>query len=247
MNDNKASKLRFYWIAFMTGVYTVWTCLNIILSAMFYKKHRQFIDKVLFNWSINLLKLIQVKVKTVGLERFPRQSDRPIVVMCNHSSLYDIPISVIALKTSLRMLTKSELYKIPIMGAALRGGEFVSIDRKNREQSMKDLEVAKEKMASGIILWVAPEGTRSRNGKLAKFKRGGFHLALDTKALIVPIVIKDIHKVQGGTNLELRLNQEIEVEICEPIDTIDFSSNERKELVNKVRQRMLVALNQTDG
>jgi 1-acyl-sn-glycerol-3-phosphate acyltransferase len=167
--------------------------------------------------------------------------------MCNHSSLYDIPISAVALKTSLRMLTKKELYKIPIFSSALRRGEFVSIDRQNREQSFKDLKNAKEKMLDGIVLWVAPEGTRSIDGKLAKFKRGGFHIALESKALIVPLVIKDIHKVQAGNELSLYLNQEIEVELCEPVDAAKYTLEKRKELVNEVRKRMLEKLNQPES
>ena len=76
-------------------------------------------------------------------------------------------------------------------------------------QSLKDLDDAKSKMLDGITLWMAPEGTRSKDGKLAKFKRGAFHIAIDTKALILPIAVKDIHKVQAGDDLSLYLNQEL--------------------------------------
>jgi 1-acyl-sn-glycerol-3-phosphate acyltransferase len=245
--QKKANKFRFCWIAFMTGVYTVWACVKIVVGSYTVKNFRPYVNKVMYKWSSRLLGLIGVKVKVTGPNKLPDQTERPIIVMCNHSSLYDIPISAVALNTSLRMLTKKELFSIPIFGAGLRRGEFISIDRNNREQSLKDLEKAKEKLLSGVVLWVAPEGTRSKDGKLGKFKRGGFHIALESKALIVPIVVKDIHKVQAGNNLDLYLNQEIEVELCEPVDAAQYTLEQRKELVIDVRKRMLDKLNQTES
>jgi 1-acyl-sn-glycerol-3-phosphate acyltransferase len=246
-NNKKANKLRFIWIAFMTGVYTVWACLKIVSGSYMVKSFRPYVDRIMFKWASRLLGLIGVKVKVVGRQHLPQKSERPVIVMCNHSSLYDIPISAVALNTSLRMLTKKELFSIPIFGAGLRRGEFISIDRNNREQSLKDLERAKEKLLSGVVLWVAPEGTRSKDGKLGTFKRGGFHIALDSKALIVPLVVKNVHKVQAGNNLDLYLNQEIEVELCEPVDAADYRLEQRKELVLDVRKRMLDKLEQSEG
>ncbi|TQV86534.1 lysophospholipid acyltransferase family protein [Aliikangiella coralliicola] len=244
MTGKKASKLRFCWIAFMTGVFTFWYSMKVILGSFVSRDFRTYVNKTMYRWAEKLLGLIQVKVNVIGLDNMPSSGQRPVIVMCNHSSLYDIPISAVALNTSLRMLTKKELFKIPVFATALRKGEFVSVDRNNREQSRMDLKIARQKMLDGIILWVAPEGTRSKDGKLAKFKRGGFHLALDTEALIVPMVIKDIHKVQAGDDLTLYLGQEISVEVCKPIDAAEFSVEERRALVSKVRNRMLSALDQ---
>ena len=228
----------------MTGVYTFRYSIAVIVGTYFAKQRRAYVDHAMKQWALKLLRLIRVTVRVVGRENMPLQGERPIIVMCNHSSLYDIPISAVALDTSLRMLAKKELFKIPVFAAALKRGEFVSIDRQNREQSLKDLSVAKAKMLDGIILWVAPEGTRSRYGKLLPFKRGAFHLALDTKALIVPLIIKDIHKVQGGKDLTLHINQEIEVEICKPIDAGRYTIETRRALINEVRNRMLRRLGQ---
>ncbi|TQV76558.1 1-acyl-sn-glycerol-3-phosphate acyltransferase [Aliikangiella marina] len=242
MSGRRISKLHFYWILVMTGVYTFYHCIIVIAGSFLASKKRALVDKQLFNWSKHLLGLVKVRVNVIGLENMPQKGDRPIIVMCNHSSLYDIPISAVALNTSLRMLAKKELYRIPVFSAALRRGEFLSIDRQNREQSVKDLQIAKEKMLDGIILWVAPEGTRSRDGKVAPFKRGAFHVALDTGALIVPLAIKDIHKVQSGKDLTLYIDQDIEVEVCKPVDATQYSADERRKLVDTVRNKIIEAL-----
>lgn len=246
MSGRKISKLRFYWIAFMTGVYTLYYSMKVIIGSIIIKKSRALVDRAMLAWASKLLGLIQVRVKVTHADKMPAKGSGPVIVMCNHSSLYDIPISAVALNTSLRMLAKKELFKIPIFATALKRGEFVSIDRHNRDQSMKDLQNAKEKMLDGIILWVAPEGTRSKDGRIAKFKRGAFHVALDTGAVIVPIAIKDIHKVQGGKDLTLCIDQEIEVEICDPIDASQYNLESRRELVHAVRTKMLTALNQQE-
>ncbi len=244
MSGRKITSLRFYWISLMTGVITFWYSLKVIVGSIFVRKIRPLVDQAMYIWASKLLNLIQVRVVVTGREHMPANNQRPVLIMCNHTSLYDIPVSAVALNTSLRMLAKKELFKIPIFSSALRRGEFLSIDRNNREQSIKDLKNAKTKMLDGIILWVAPEGTRSKNGRLGQFKRGGFHIALDAGALIIPLVIKNIDKVQSGDNLTLTIDQDVNVEICEPVDTANYSYEQRKKLVQDVRNRMLTALGQ---
>ena len=244
MSSKQAGKLRFYWIAFMTGVYTLWSCTKIIIGSFIVKNYRPYIDRIMNKWARRLLGLIGVTTNVIGIGNIPGKGERPVIVMCNHSSLYDIPVAINALNTSFRFVAKRELFKLPIFGSAIRKAEFVSIDRKNRDQAVKDLEDAKSKMLDGITLWMAPEGTRSKDGKLGKFKRGAFHIAIDTNALILPIAIKDIHKVQAGEDLSLYLNQEIQVEICKPVDAADYDESQRQKLVEEVRNRMLKALAQ---
>jgi len=240
---NEAGKLRFAWIASMTGIFTLLSCFKIIFGSLFKRLSISDVDQVMRWWATKLLGLVRVTTKVVGKENLP-DTGRRVIVMCNHSSLYDIPVAIAALDISFRFVAKKELFNIPIFGSALKRGGFLSIDRNNREQAVKDLNRAKEQMLKGIILWMSPEGTRSKDGKLAEFKRGGFHVAIETKAIIVPVVIKDIHKLQAGDELKLFLNQDIEVEICETVDSSEYDIENRRELINEVRQRMLTALHQ---
>jgi 1-acyl-sn-glycerol-3-phosphate acyltransferase len=247
MTQEKAGKIQLYYIAFMTGVYTLWSCIKIISGSFLVKNYRPYIDRIMTKWAERLLRLVSVEVSIVGEQNIKNVAkDRPVIVMCNHSSLYDMPVIILGLNTSFRFVAKKELYRIPIFGYAIRKAEFISIDRQNHEQAMKDLEDAKAKMLDGITLWMAPEGTRSKDGKLAKFKKGAFHIALDTQAVIVPAVIKDIHKLQAGNTIELYPKQNIEVEICKPIDAVGYTKEERGELILKVRESMLAALGQND-
>ena len=112
--------------------------------------------------------------------------------MSNHQSYYDIPLLYMTIpdKANLRMIAKKELFRIPLWGRGLKTAEFISIDRSDHEKSMESMEAAKEKMKSGNMIYLAPEGTRSRDGKLGEFKKGGFLLAIQTESIIIPIGLR---------------------------------------------------------
>jgi len=247
MRARKAGRFKLIYIISMSGIYTLWSCGKAIYGSYLVKDYRSYIDRVLNKWAVRIMALINVSIRVKGGNNLPIDSKRPVIVMCNHSSLYDVPVAILAIDSSFRFIAKKELFSIPIFGSAIKKGEIISIDRQSRTQAMKDLQRAKEKMLDGVTIWIAPEGTTTKDGKLAKFKKGGFHVAIDTSALIVPIVIKDIHKVQADYDLDIYTNQEIEVEICKPVDAENYKLSQRAELMNKVRTKMLTALGQEES
>jgi 1-acyl-sn-glycerol-3-phosphate acyltransferase len=175
----------------------------------------------------------------VGDSSLALPKGRPLVIMSNHSSLYDIPLIFVALPGSIRMLTKKELFSVPVWGRGLAAGEFVSINRHDHRQALRDLDAAKGKMAGGISLWVAPEGTRSRDGQLGDFKKGGFVLAIQTGALILPIGIRGARDIlPPKTFFRADLGRTAEVHIGAPIDAGAFSMDRRDALVGEVRERI---------
>jgi 1-acyl-sn-glycerol-3-phosphate acyltransferase len=188
-------------------------------------------------WSKRLLELIDLSYTVVGAERFAPTAGQATILMSNHQSLYDIPLVFVSLPGSIRMLTKKELFRVPIWGRGLRAGEFVSIDRRDRAQAMRDLAEARRKMEDGIVLWVAPEGTRSRDGRLGPFKKGGFMLALETGARIVPLGIRGARQVlSAGTFRGLNLGCSAEVRVGEPIDAGAYSRADRDRLMADVER-----------
>ncbi len=161
------------------------------------------------------------------------------IAMVNHRSLYDIPLSVLALPNSLRMLTKKELFKVPVWGQGLKAGEFVSIDRSDLEQAIKDLAEARRVMESGIVLWVAPEGTRSRDGKLGPFKKGGFVMAIESGATIIPVGINGSEKILPPKTFEFHIDQHVTINIGAPIEASRYTLDEKEGLMEEVRRAML--------
>jgi 1-acyl-sn-glycerol-3-phosphate acyltransferase len=116
--------------------------------------------------------------------------DRACVYMSNHQSNVDIPILYSVFPGTLRMVAKAELFKVPLWGRAMKEAGFVRVTRSgDRAEAMAAMEECGRAIGAGVNVWIAPEGTRSLDGKVAKFKKGGFILARDTKSDIVPVAI----------------------------------------------------------
>lgn len=217
----------------LTALYS----LLVLLRALFGQLNRAIVDKYVREWSAALLRLVRISLLVRG--EVPDFNDgRRYIVMCTHASHYDIPVSFVSLPGSVRMLAKKELFRIPLLGQAMRAAEFPSVDRGNRQQALADLRTAREMMERGIVLWAAPEGTRSPDGRLLPFKKGCFHLALDTEAVIVPVAIRGIHRVLPARTWQINLNQPVEVRVGQPIDTAGMARDDLGPLMVEVRKRM---------
>ena len=196
---------------------------------------RNYADGILRWWSTLLLKATGASWEVSNPHGVALATGRPYIIMSNHRSHYDIPLIFVSLPGSIRMLTKKELFKIPIWGSGLKAAEFISIDRHDHEQALKDLDEARKMMEGGIVLWVAPEGTRSRTGKLGEFKKGGFMLAIQMGAAIIPVGIKGSENILKPDTFDFYLDQKVHVEIGEPIDASRYGIEQRDELMQDVR------------
>jgi len=196
---------------------------------------RVYADKVLRSWSQRLLDIVRATYEVSNPHKVELVPGRPYIIMSNHRSHYDIPLIFVSFSGSIRMLTKKELFKVPIWGRALDAAEFLSVDRKNRPQAIKDMNIAKEKMEGGIVVWIAPEGTRSRNGSLGEFKKGGFVTAIQTGATIIPVGIKDSDRILKPDTWDFHLDKKAIVNIGSPIDASEYSMEERDRLIQDVR------------
>ena len=200
--------------------------------------HREDGDSRLRWWAAKILESVKLSYTAFNPFKVSFQPGKPYIIMCNHSSLFDIPLTFLGLPGSIRMLTKKELFRIPIWGKGMQVAEFIPIDRHNRQQAIQDLEVARRKMESGIILWVAPEGTRSRTGQLLPFKKGGFRLAMQTGAIIVPIGIRGTHEVLPPGTWDIRLKKHVEIHIGSPINTSEYEEKAPSQLMQDVEKQI---------
>lgn len=236
----QAGKIQSLYIILLTVLYTAEACFGAMLKHLCGNLNRQWVDNTLQRWTQRMIKLFQIHYRVVNPHHTEPQPGKPTIVMCNHSSLFDIPLSLLAFpKHSLRMLAKKELYRIPIMSQGMRLAEFPCIDRKNRHQAIKDLQVVERLLASGIVMWIAPEGTRSKNGKLASFKKGGFITAIQTGATIIPIGIRGAYGIIPSRTYQLNINLPAEIHIGEPVDASKFSLENKEALIDLVHQKML--------
>ncbi|HWL89673.1 MAG TPA: lysophospholipid acyltransferase family protein, partial [Polyangiaceae bacterium] len=173
-------------------------------------------DERLRSWSQKVVAHMRIDLDVRGRENL--EPGRTYLVMSNHQSHYDIPVLFAVLGGNIRMIAKQELFKIPIFGGAVRQAGFISIDRSNRRRAVESLAVARQALAGGVHVWIAPEGTRSRTGKLLPFKKGGFNLALDAKLAILPITIDGTKNILAPNTMRSRPGVAVKVMIHPPID-----------------------------
>lgn len=190
-------------------------------------------DARLRRWSQRLLDAAEVTRVVQHGER--AATDEVFVLMSNHRSLFDVPLLFDSFPRTLRMVAKTELFRVPIWGRAMREAGFIELDRHNKTRARDSLEVAKKRLAQGINVWIAPEGTRSRSGELGTFKTGGFHLALGTGLRILPVGIRGTEKILPADGARVSRGASVELEFGEPVDPAGYGREGRLELVKTVR------------
>lgn len=191
-------------------------------------------DRRLDRWSRRLLKQAGVTLVVRGGEGL--EPGEALVVMSNHQSLYDIPALYQALGIRLRMVAKKELFRVPIWSTAMRAAGFIELDRGDHQRAVESLARARQALQEGTSIWIAPEGTRSIDGQLGPFKQGGFHLALETGARILPVSIDGTRQVLAAHGTKVHRGKTVRVTLGDPIEAAAYGEDRRKELADAVRQ-----------
>jgi 1-acyl-sn-glycerol-3-phosphate acyltransferase len=119
---------------------------------------------------------------------------------------------------TIRMLGKKELFQIPLWGRGLRAAEFIEVDRSNHVRAVQSIEYAAKLIRDGVSIYLAPEGTRSRDGTIGKLKKGGFHLAVDTHTPIVPVAISGTIDILPRGGRVMHSGKRVEVTIGAPLE-----------------------------
>jgi 1-acyl-sn-glycerol-3-phosphate acyltransferase len=197
-------------------------------------------DLRLDGWAHELLRIAQATLEVRGADHVP--GGEALVVMSNHRSYYDIPAIFCAIPGRMRMVAKKELFRVPIFGRAMTEAGFVRIDRQARERAIESLARSRQLLAEGVRVWIAPEGTRSLDGRLGPFKSGGFHLALDAKVRILPVAIEGTERIVDPRTVVVRPGARVRVTILPPIDAPSYGHARRKELTAHVRGCIAEAL-----
>jgi 1-acyl-sn-glycerol-3-phosphate acyltransferase len=155
--------------------------------------------------------------------------------MANHQGAFDIFSLLGFLPVDFKWLAREEIFKIPILGWAMAAAGYISIDRKGKKKALKAVERAVAKIREGTSVLVFPEGTRSPDGKIHPFKKGGFTLAIKAGAPIVPISIRGSRDVLPRSSISVRPGT-IEIIVGKTIRTDDKSLADRADLMQAVRE-----------
>ena len=180
------------------------------------------------------LTLAGIRYRVWGRERVP---DTAVVFCSNHESNVDPAVLFEALHPQLHVLYKAELHRFPIMGTVFDVGGFVPIDRGDRDKAMASIAKGAETLRAGHSFLIFPEGTRSRTGHLLPFKKGGFIMAIQAQAPIVPVAIQGGRAAMKKGSAFVRPVR-VSVRIGTPIPTAGLTLDDRDVLIETVRREV---------
>jgi len=170
------------------------------------------------------------RVTVIGRENIP-----PGVCMfaANHTSNADAPAIVGAIPRRVAIFGRKSLFDIPVVGTAFRLAKFVPVDRENRDAALASVKQAVGYMKEGFSFLVYPEGTRSPDGRLQRFKKGTFAIAIEAGIQIVPVACAGAHRIMPKKSLIVRPGK-VTVRFGKPIDASAFTVEQRDELAQIV-------------
>ena len=161
------------------------------------------------------------RLRVEGREKLPWRG--PAVLVANHLSLLDILV-LYALFRPFKWVSKGELFRVPIVGWTLAINDYVRVWRGDPESVRQMLDHCKRHLARGTPVLLFPEGTRSRDGRLQRFKDGGFRLAMDVGCPVFPIAITGTYEALPKTGLSIRKGMRARVRVLDPISPADHPS-----------------------
>ncbi len=233
-------KIIFYWVIYplIRPFYLISVVLNtmilgtVIIIVSMFDRTGNFVHYIGKFWSLMNLFLSGTRVKLKHKEKI--EKGRTYIVMSNHQSLFDVWALIGKIPLQLRWIVKLEIRKIPIFGYALERMGHVYVDRKNRSAASNRLDEAARKIKGGTSVIIFPEGTRSKDGKLLRLRRGGAIIALKSGISILPVTVNGSRFALPKGTLDL-MPGKIEIIVGDAIDPNKFDADQPDALIEAAK------------
>jgi 1-acyl-sn-glycerol-3-phosphate acyltransferase len=186
-------------------------------------------------WSRMIARTVGARVRVHGAEHL--RPGASYVFLSTHQSYMDIPVMLGYLPAQLRIAAKREVFMIPFLGWHMRRAGHISINRGSTPEAVATLQRAAREVREGVSIFLYPEGTRSRDGSLQPFKKGGFKFAVQTGLPVVPVTIKGSRQVLPRDSIIFRPG-DVEMYVDAPIPTAGLADADLPALMQAVRDAM---------
>jgi 1-acyl-sn-glycerol-3-phosphate acyltransferase len=220
------------WIALSTVVLA-----SVVIVAMLISRSGRPADFIGRWWGRAIVWACGIDLEVLGLERLRR--GQSYVIISNHLSNFDIWCTLASMPFPLRFIAKKELLRIPIFGQALALSDHIVIDRDNPQAAIEKINDASASRRDGIGILFYAEGTRSRDGKVHEFKKGGVSLALRAGLPVVPMSVSGTRKFLPRGCKVIRPGGRVRLVLGEPIPTAGRAYEEREALNDQVRAQVV--------
>ena len=227
--------LRILWLALWAAIATLILAVPIITAGLLSRTGNLAfsLSKI---WAYTMLAVSFVRTEIKNRNRIhPKTS---YILISNHQSLYDILALVTTLGIQYRWFIKKEVLKIPLFGYGLYASRNIFIDRSNTASAIESINKGMERLPKGVSLMVFAEGTRSPDGRIHEFKKGGFVTAVRRKIPILPVTVNGSRRILPKGSLAFKPGK-IQVVIGNPIDTGGYTTESVDELMDRTRQTII--------
>ena len=191
-------------------------------------------------WAYTMLAVSFVRTEIKNKDKILKETS--YIIISNHQSHYDIITLVTTLGIQFRWIIKKEILKLPIFGYALYASRNIFIDRSNTTSAIESINKGFDRLPKGVSVMVFAEGTRSPDGQIHEFKKGGFITAVARKLPILPVTVNGSRRVMHKGSFTLKPGK-IQVVIGDPIDTSGYTNDTIPELIDKTRQTIMANFN----
>jgi 1-acyl-sn-glycerol-3-phosphate acyltransferase len=227
--------LRVLWLALWAAIATLILAVPIIAAGLLSRTGNLAfsLSKI---WAYTMLAVSFVRTEIKNRNRIhPKTS---YILISNHQSLYDILALVTTLGIQYRWFIKTEVLKIPLFGYGLYASRNIFIDRSNTARAIESINKGIERLPKGVSLMVFAEGTRSPDGRIHEFKKGGFVTAVRRKIPILPVTVNGSRRILPKGSLAFKPGK-IQVVIGDPIDTGGYTTESVDKLIDRTRQAII--------
>lgn len=237
------SVIKIIWLGFWICLATLILFFPITLAALLSRTgNLAFTLSKIWAWIV--LKVTFTRPVIKGKAKIKK--DTSYVVISNHQSHFDIPVLVTKLGIQFRWIIKKELLKVPLFGYALYASRNIFIDRSDKEETINSIHKGIERLPRATSLLFFAEGTRSPNGKIHEFKKGGFVTAIENQMMILPVTVNGSRKVLPKGSIIFNPGT-VEVIVGDPIDASDYSDESIEEMMNGARNIIISNFKTADG
>jgi 1-acyl-sn-glycerol-3-phosphate acyltransferase len=223
------------WLGFWAALATIILCIFIIPAGLL-SRTGNLAFSISKLWAYTMLAVSLVRTEIINKDKIMRRTS--YIIISNHQSLYDIIALVTSLGIQFRWIIKKEILKVPIFGYGLYASRNIFIDRSNTASAIESINKGFDRLPKGVSVMVFAEGTRSPDGKIHEFKKGGFVTAVRRKIPILPVTVNGSRRIMPKGSLAMKPGK-IQIVIGDPIDTSSYTNDTVQELIDKTRQAVI--------
>ena len=227
--------IRITWVFLWAGLATIVVFIPIVVTGVL-SRTGNLAFSISKLWAYTMLAVSSVRTEIKNKEKILKGTS--YIIISNHQSLYDIIALVTTLGIQYRWFIKNEILKIPLFGYALYASRNIFIDRSNTAKTIESINKGIDRLPKGVSIMVFAEGTRSPDGQIHEFKKGGIVTAVRRNIPILPVTVNGSRRILPKGSLVVKPGK-IQVVIGDPIETSGYTTDTVQELIDKTRQMVI--------